>query len=169
MGKPYRLVDAAGIDKPMPQAAGHRLLHFPGGDAQPGGSVGLTVSNQRSVDIVPISPPFFGRMGRRHAIAVAVKEHAGEQARLASACTGVALGGVGGEPRLDRIPQRLIDDRCVFAGMGLSLVDDLTAIEAVLQHQVERAAREWLTSDAATRSARPRLASDPPSFELVLQ
>jgi len=108
-------------------------------------------------------------MGRRHAIAVAVKQHAGEQARLASARAGVALGGIGGELRLDRIPQRLIDDRRVFAGMGLSLVNDLTAIETVLQHQVERAAREWLTPNAATRSGRPRLALDPPSFELVLQ
>jgi hypothetical protein len=26
IGKPYRLVDAAGIDKPLPQAAGHRLV-----------------------------------------------------------------------------------------------------------------------------------------------
>ena len=81
-------------------------------------------------------------MGRRHAIAVAGEQHAGEQARLASTCCGVALGGIGGELRLDRIPQKLIDDRCVFAGMGLSLVSDLTAIEAVLQDVIERAARE---------------------------
>ena len=107
-------------------------------------------------------------MGRRHAIAVAVKQHAGKQARLAGACGGVALGGTGGELRLDRIPQRLIDDRRVFARMGLSLMNDLTAINAVLQYQVERAAREWLTANAATRSGRPRLALDPPSLELAL-
>src|SRR5215467_7493026 len=85
MGKPYRLVDAAGIDKPLPQAAGHRLLYFPGWDAQAGGSVGLTVGDQRSGDIVAISPPFLGRMGRRHGIAVAVEQHTGEEARRASA------------------------------------------------------------------------------------
>src|SRR5690242_1963371 len=108
-------------------------------------------------------------MGRRHPIAVAVEQHAGEQARLATACAGVALGGIGGELRLDRIPQRLIDDRRVFAGMGLSPMNDLAAIEAVLQYQVERTAREWLAANAATRNGRPRLALDPPSFEFVLQ
>jgi hypothetical protein len=50
----------------------------------------------------------------------------------ASACAGAALGGIGGELRLDPIPQRLIDDRRLFAGMELSLVGDLAAIEAVL-------------------------------------
>jgi hypothetical protein len=77
--------------------------------------------SQRAGDIVAISPPFRGRMSRRQAIAVTVEQHAGEQARLASACGGVALGGIGGELRLDRIPQRLIDDRRVFAGMGCAL------------------------------------------------
>jgi hypothetical protein len=57
----------------------------------------------------------------------------------------------------------------MFAGMGLSLVNDLAAIEMVLQHQIERTAREWLAPDTATRSGGPRLAFDPPSFELVLQ
>src|SRR5436305_520197 len=153
----------------MPQSAGHRLLYFAGWDAEAGRSIGLIFGNQRSRDIVAVASSFLGRMGRRHAIAVAVEQHAGEQARLASACAGVALGGIGSELRLDRIPRRLIDDRRVFAGMGFSLVSDLAAIEAVLQHQVERAAGEWLTPNAATRSGRPRLTLDPPSFELDLQ
>src|SRR5271156_1574182 len=53
--------------------------------------------------------------------------------------------------------------------MGLALVNDLAAIEAILQHQVERTAREWLVADEAPRSARPRLAFDPSGFNLVLQ
>src|SRR5204863_8447966 len=86
-----------------------------------------------------------------------------------SACVGVALGGVAAQWPLNRIPQRRIDDRRVFAGMGLALVNDLAAIEAVLQHQVERTARERLVADEAPRSARPRLAFDPSGFKLVLQ
>src|SRR5208283_849459 len=82
---------------------------------------------------------------------------------------GVALGGIAGEPHLNRIPQRMVDDRRVFAGMGLSLVNDLAAIGAVPQHQVERPAREWLTADHPTRSARPRLAFPSLGFELGLQ
>src|ERR1700730_16069013 len=63
----------------------------------------------------------------------------------------------------------MVDDWRVFARMGLSLVNDLAAIGAVPQHQVERPAREWLAADDATRGARPRLALDPPGFELRLQ
>ena len=57
----------------------------------------------------------------------------------------------------------------VLARMGLSLVNDLAAIGAVPQHQVERPARERLAADAATRSARPGPGCDPPGFELLLQ
>jgi hypothetical protein len=58
-----------------------------------------------------------------------VKQDSGEEARLASACAGVALGGVPHKLRLNRIPQRLIDDRFVFTGMGLPLVNDLAPID----------------------------------------
>ena len=47
-----------------------------------------------------------------------IKQHAGEQARLVSACAGVARGGIGGKLLVNRIPQRLIDDRRVFAPPG---------------------------------------------------
>ena len=53
--------------------------------------------------------------------------------------------------------------------MGLSLVNDLAAIDAVLQYQVERAAREWLAADCATRRTRPRLALDASGVELLFQ
>jgi hypothetical protein len=48
------------------------------------------------------------RMARRHPIAVAVKQHAGEEARLARSSVIVVLGGVAGKPGLDCIPERLI-------------------------------------------------------------
>src|SRR5205085_4354718 len=94
---------------------------------------------------------------------------AGEQARLTSACAGVALGGIGGELRLDRIPERLIDDRRVFAKIRLLVVNDLAPVNAVLQHQVERAAGEWLATRDAARGARSQPALDAPGFQLVLQ
>jgi hypothetical protein len=73
--------------------------------------------------------------------------------RLVTACSispaGIAEAGG---------PLGLIDNQRVFAGMGLSLVDDLAAIEAVLQYQVERTAREWLAAEngLATRAVRAR-------------
>jgi len=41
----------------------------------------------------------------------------------------------------------------VLARMGLFLVNDLAAIDAVLQHQVERTARERLTTAAIGSTA----------------
>jgi hypothetical protein len=70
-----------------------------------------------------VAHAFLDGVGRRHSVAVAIEQHPGEQARLARWCAGVALGGIGGELGLNRIPERLIDDRRVFAPMGLSLVN----------------------------------------------
>src|SRR5580692_3452927 len=107
-------------------------------------------------------------MARRHAIAIAIKQHAGEEAGLVISCARVPLGDVAGKLNLDRVPQRLIDDRRVLATMELALVNDLASVNAVLQHQVERAARERLAADEAPGSARPRLTFDPARFELRL-
>src|SRR5215471_7839837 len=99
-------------------------------------------------------------MAWRHPMAVAIKQQAGEEARLTMSCACVPLGGVAGKLCLNRIPQRLIDDRRVLARMGLRLVNNLAAIDAVLQHQIERAAREWLAAVQATRGAGPQSALD---------
>src|ERR1700730_2011887 len=107
-------------------------------------------------------------MARRHPIAVVIKQHAGEEAGLVISCARVPFGDVAGKLSLERVPQRLIDDRRVFAGMELALVNDLAAIGAVLQHQVERAPRERLPADEAPGSARPRLTLDPARYELRL-
>src|ERR1700746_2954000 len=106
-------------------------------------------------------------MARRHPIAISIKQHTGEEARLAISRARVPLGGIAGKLSLNGVPQRLIDDRRVLARMGLLLVNDLASVNAVLQHQVERAAREWLAALQATRSARPRLTFDPACFPLV--
>jgi hypothetical protein len=58
---------------------------------------------------------------------------AGLQARLVILCARVPLGGVAGKLSLNRVPQRLIDDRRVFARMELTLVNDIAEIGAVLQ------------------------------------
>jgi hypothetical protein len=71
------------------------------------------------------------------------KQNAGEKARLPIFSALVVLGGVAGKLGLDRTPQRLIEDRLMFARVGLPVMDDLAAIDAVLQHQVERTAGEW--------------------------
>src|ERR1700730_4914136 len=108
-------------------------------------------------------------MARRHAVAVAIKQHAGEETGLARSSAALAPGSIAGELLLNCIPQRLIDDRRVLATMELALVNDLAEIGAVLQHLVERAARKRLPAHEPPGSARPRLAFDPARFELRLQ
>src|SRR5207247_2212809 len=146
---------------------GHELLDLPGWDAQPGGLLGLILADQRAGDVIAVACAVLDRVARRHPVAFVIKQQPGEQARLASPFARVALGEVDGKLRLNRIPQRLLDDRRVVARIGLFLVNDLAPIDAVLQHQVERAAREWLATPEATRSARPGFALDAPGFEFV--
>jgi hypothetical protein len=71
-------------------------------------------------------------VGRRHAITAAIEQYPGEQARLASSCAGLALGGIADELASNGIPQRLIDNRRVFARVGFALMNDLAEIGAVL-------------------------------------
>src|SRR5438132_4614154 len=108
-------------------------------------------------------------MARRHPIAVAINQQAGEEARLTMSRACVPLGGVAGQLCLNRIPQRLIDDRRMLTRMGLRLVDDLASVNPVLQHQIERTAREWLAAPQATRCAGPQFALDAAGVQLVLQ
>src|SRR6202040_1415282 len=107
-------------------------------------------------------------MARRHPVPVAINQQPSEEARLPS-FSALALGGVAGKLRLHGIPERLIDNRLVFAKMALLVVDDLAPIDAVLQHQVERTAGEWLATRDAARTARPQFALDVAGFQLVLQ
>src|SRR5271155_553135 len=112
------------------------------GMRSPSGALGLIFGNQQAGDIVAVAGAFLDSVARRHPVAVAVEQHSGEQGRLASSGARVALGDVDRKLRLNRTPERLIDYWHVFAGMGLSLVNDFAAVNAVLQHQIERTARE---------------------------
>src|SRR5215510_14557842 len=90
------------------------------GNSQSGGVLGPIFGDQRAGDIVAVPRVLLDCVAWRHPVAVAIKQHAGEETWLASSCARVALGGVAGKLRLDRIPQRQIDDRRVVARMGLS-------------------------------------------------
>ncbi|MGC1885729.1 MAG: hypothetical protein WA709_06475, partial [Stellaceae bacterium] len=66
---------------------------------QPGGVVGPIFRDQRTGDIVAVTRALLDGMARRHPVAVAIKQHAGEEARLPSFSALVALGGVAGKLR----------------------------------------------------------------------
>src|SRR5262249_46532982 len=152
-------------EKPLTHSTRRQMLDLRGWNAQ--GT--LILGDQRAGDIVTVPRALFDRIARRHPVALAIKQHPGEQAGLTSACASVVPAAVAGWLCLNRLPRGLIDVWGVFGGMGLSLVNDLAAIGAVPQHQVERAAREWLVADHPTCGTRPRLAVDAVGCELRLQ
>jgi hypothetical protein len=70
IGKPRRLVDAAGIEKPLAHAAGHKPLDLLSGDAQPGRALALTFGDQRAGEIVAVARALLERVARRHPVAI---------------------------------------------------------------------------------------------------
>src|ERR1700738_2500488 len=137
-------------------------------EPQPGGGLGPMLCGQRAGDIVAVERAFLAGMAWRHPVAVAIKQHAGEEAGMARSSTASAPGRIAGELLLNGIPQRLIDDRRVFATIELAPVNDFAVIGVVLQHQVECAARERLAAHEPPGSARPRFTFDPARLELRL-
>ena len=74
-----------------------------------------------------------------------------QQARLAGVSAMLALDPVRGEPLLHWRLQVLLDDRHMRLGVVLVLLDDLTPIEPILQHQIQCPTGQRL----ATRLGRP--------------
>src|SRR5712671_6517333 len=99
----------------------------------------------------------------------AVEQQPAEKTRILHPSAGAAVDRVLGKAGLHGVPQCGVDDRFVLAGVTLVLMHDLAAIDPVLQHQIEGATGERLATPAAARGARPPLAADAASFELLLQ
>ena len=74
-----------------------------------------------------------------------------------------------GQDGLHVVPKRLVDDGFMLARIALALVDDLAPIDPVLQHQVERTARQRLAAIAAAIGGCPDLADDAGGIKLLLQ
>ncbi len=89
-------------------------------------------------------------MGRRHAIAPAVEDAAGED--------GLALGseplrvGVGGKLLLHGLEGGAVDDGLMLAGIDLASVLDLADINAVVQQVVDGTRTEGYAAYPATRA-----------------
>ena len=63
--------------------------------------------------------------------------------------------------RLDLIPQWLVDNCRMLSWIGIPFVRDLTAIDAVLEHQIKGAAGQFLAAIRRAFCQRPPLAPDP--------
>ena len=56
--------------------------------------------------------------------------------------------------RLHLVPQHLVDNRGMLSRIGVAFMRDLAAIDAVLQHQIEGAAGEFLATIGSAVSPR---------------
>jgi putative transposase len=105
-----------------------------------------------------------------------VLAHAGKQGRRVVAAF-IATAVAQEDAEMARLQWRQVSDqlrpkvakRAALMDEALSLVDDLAAIDAVPQDQVERAARKRLAAEDPTRGAGPRFAVHATSVELLLQ
>src|SRR5437667_12703876 len=102
-------------------------------------------------------------------MSLTIEQQAGKQAGILHVFAGAVLHRVGGQLGLYLVPQRLVDDRHVLAGVMLVLMNDLAPIDPVLQHPVQRAPDTRLAAPASARCAGPALAPNALSFELFLQ
>src|SRR4051794_17229820 len=109
-------------------------------------------------------------MGRRHRRTLGVKQRAGKQiSELRSFARARPLDGVGLEFFLYLSPKLLVDNRRMLAGISHPLMNDLAAIDPVLQHLVQRAAREGLPAIGAPIRRATTLADRPLGVERRLQ
>src|SRR6266571_3895948 len=108
-------------------------------------------------------------MRRTHPTALCIEQDPGQQAWLIAGRSIGSIDAVLGEDGLHIVPKRLVDDGLMLAWIALVLVDDFTAIHAVLQHQVERTAGERLAAIPAAVGGGPDLADNASAIEVLLQ
>jgi hypothetical protein len=92
-------------------------------------------------------------MGWRQALAGFVKNHAGQQAGVACARSRRTLRTVCGQHGLNLVPQRLVDNRRVFSGIGIAFMCYLAAVKPVLKNQIKCPTGERLTPIFGRRRA----------------
>ena len=74
-----------------------------------------------------------------------------------------------GKDGLNSVPKGLVHNRRMLSGIGIALVGDLTAIDAILQHEIEGAAGELLAAVRRAVCQNPPLAPDLRFFQFSLE
>ena len=96
-------------------------------------------------------------MGWRKGCTVGPEDQAFQQGRGLGPGIGCALARAFGQDGMDLVPDVPINDRRMFAGIAIALVDGLTDVDPVVQQAVEIAFRDRLTL-LGQHSARLQLA-----------
>ena len=95
----------------------------------------------RKRDVIAIADARFGGVGRNHAMTDIVEQKSGQQMVARVPRRGSSSPMIR-ELLLDRIKQRAIHDRRLFAGQDLVFVFDLTDIKTIAQQVEQRATAE---------------------------
>ena len=101
-------------------AAADRGLDLARGDPPAGGAGGDAAYDEIGADVVAIAPALPAGMARPHLPAVRIEEPTSERAWPLRRAPPAAALPVGGEAILHRLPERLVHDRRVLAGMDLA-------------------------------------------------
>ena len=146
--------DGVGIGKEGLDALDDQKLELGCRQALPGVIIAprsyLGVRDQSARDIVAIAHALLDCVGWRHRLAAGVEQDACQQISLSSfLAPGSPVDAVGFELPLNLSPEILINDRRMLAWIDGALVDDLAAIDPVLQHLVEGPAREGMAAIGA--------------------
>jgi len=85
-------------------------------------------------------------MRGRQSFATFVEGRSGEQAGILGVRSCSPIDTVLGENSLDLVPKGLVHDGLMLSGIRASFVGDLATIDAVLQHEIEGAAGQFLAA-----------------------
>src|SRR3954466_6819389 len=108
-------------------------------------------------------------MAGAHPLALCIEQNADQHARAVVAAAISPFDPVGAEDDLDLVPKVLVNNGIVFAGVALVLVDDLAAIDPVLQHEIESTAGERLAAIRTAIRSLAGLAGDPLRIQVGLE
>src|SRR5712672_2463597 len=95
-----------------------------------------------------------------HPVALRVEHETHQEARRLCSLAVLPVDTVRGKNSLDPIPKGLIDDGLMLARVALVLVDDLAAVDAVLQHEIECTPGDRLAAVGAAVRGGAALADD---------
>ena len=99
-------------------------------------------------------------MARRQSFAVLVKSQADEEAGVLCIRSRCPIDSVFSKNRLDLISEWLVDNCRMLSGIGIPFVRDLTAIDAVLEHEIEDTAGQFLAAIRGAVRQSPLLTPD---------
>ena len=153
--------DRSGVGKKFANPVDHQAFQIAGRYPPAARTVPSRPGEEGGRNIVPISSSLLGRIGWHQAPAGLVKNRAGQQAGVACAHSRCPLDAVCSKHCLDIVPQRLVDNRCVFSGIGIAFVCYIAAVKPVLNNKIKCPTGELLAPIRGAVGPHSALALDP--------